>query len=708
MVLRKMPHRVEKVRKEPPDQPRVSQGQVLSKTRGTPSIAVSPPIQIEATSCANVQDGRYTRLGQYTDTYEGEYKSRTSHTTIVEDTSDAGSMTAHMGSEPDMSTVARFDHSSDSNTPSYCNAWPVNSHNPLVKGDQKNALAFIGNHFENVATNKDSSDLEIGLKLTSYFEVGGEVGCGKECFFEGNETADRIPAQTNSELNQSLVDGCHSSGATLSLPADENTAYSVYSNYSNELTFKKITSRCSTTHCDTLLGNGEPLTRVSTKPDVVVRFEREQSSLMQAYGQCRILDMSTAPNGYNGELDCRSIFNTETSGYPMYQVPLEERQSAWILEEKILDISSALVCCFIQWYGACNRQVVQSFNAEISDVAQSAKRDRSKPSSKRKRAKSSKGGQEDSDDGDETSRKRARPGNKPQPQLRFACPFYKRDPEQYHYCQRYEIQKHSHVVQHIRRQHLGPTNYCSRCSKIFVSQSERDQHIRVGNCLRRPLEISGVTQDQLRDIVALRGRRIPDSERWYWDILFPHIPRPNSPYLQNGPLEWFSFTNSFLREFGSQTLGDVLRDMGINALSSEQTEDVMRQFLERSEQLLQGRLDSSQTNSIHQDSSRQDLQTVAMTATSFGVTTLDDFSYSQTMPGNLDSIVDAPFGFDPDHSWALVEGRTGDDFITTTGQITEAAMDFLPVDDGIGIFADEAADREANEEDVCDMIDDTE
>ncbi|KAK7974533.1 hypothetical protein PG989_016381 [Apiospora arundinis] len=114
------------------------------------------------------------------------------------------------------------------------------------------------------------------------------------------------------------------------------------------------------------------------------------------------------------------------------------------------------------------------------------------------------------------------------------------------------------VRQHIDRRHRQPP-HCPSCGRTYAARQKREleAHINQRRCTPVPFELPGVTDDQWDEIRA-RGRAAPhtvnggDSERWFqiWDVLFPGVERPPSPFMNGSILTMRSrdFTQRFMQE----------------------------------------------------------------------------------------------------------------------------------------------------------------
>lgn len=141
-----------------------------------------------------------------------------------------------------------------------------------------------------------------------------------------------------------------------------------------------------------------------------------------------------------------------------------------------------------------------------------------------------------------------------QPSNGFACPFYLNDRHEWHNCLRnYTLNRIVDVRLHLTRAHLLEPQ-CPICGEVFrESSAESDSaekrfntHIQLQNCQPLPSPPParhGLTSDEFEAVRAVAARRPgrgaadPAAEKWFeiWDIVFPNIPRPASPYISEHP-----------------------------------------------------------------------------------------------------------------------------------------------------------------------------
>ncbi|KAF7542590.1 hypothetical protein G7Z17_g11442 [Cylindrodendrum hubeiense] len=129
---------------------------------------------------------------------------------------------------------------------------------------------------------------------------------------------------------------------------------------------------------------------------------------------------------------------------------------------------------------------------------------------------------------------------------RLACPFYKHDPFNHLSClTTYYPRSVADVKQHVQRHPQQPV-HCPTCKHIFSEPDDpnlhrrRETHILERTCALNPVEVPGVTAEQLQRIRSShRARSRSSVEGWFnlWDILFPNHDRPSSPYLAASEFE---------------------------------------------------------------------------------------------------------------------------------------------------------------------------
>ncbi|KAH8204273.1 hypothetical protein TruAng_001559 [Truncatella angustata] len=114
----------------------------------------------------------------------------------------------------------------------------------------------------------------------------------------------------------------------------------------------------------------------------------------------------------------------------------------------------------------------------------------------------------------------------------FACHFYKHNPAMHIACLGFHCKKLKDENQHLTREHQAPRFYCPVCGDTFQTHATSDAHITERTCQRRVFNFQGVTLEQAQRISSIMKSRGSDELRWFlvWDVLFPGVDRPTSPY----------------------------------------------------------------------------------------------------------------------------------------------------------------------------------
>ncbi|KAK4167489.1 hypothetical protein QBC43DRAFT_311964 [Cladorrhinum sp. PSN259] len=126
-------------------------------------------------------------------------------------------------------------------------------------------------------------------------------------------------------------------------------------------------------------------------------------------------------------------------------------------------------------------------------------------------------------------------------QFEMACPLFVSDPQRYRRCLAppQPLTSAAAVREHLATAHQRPF-YCPACGTIFKSASASNRHIEAQTCSVRVIsfdEIEGVPEDDMARLNRWEPQRSQsEEERWYsiWEILFPGVERPSTPYLSRG------------------------------------------------------------------------------------------------------------------------------------------------------------------------------
>ncbi|KAI9151305.1 putative epoxide hydrolase [Paramyrothecium foliicola] len=158
--------------------------------------------------------------------------------------------------------------------------------------------------------------------------------------------------------------------------------------------------------------------------------------------------------------------------------------------------------------------------------------------------------------------------------VRYACPFLKANRRRHIDCSRHQLTRISDVKQHIFRAHISP-EHCARCQAVFPTDEDMTRHLRQDEPCQvlspsTPLP-PAVTDRQVAKLRSRLPRTLTDTEKWYtiWDILFPGLPQPASPYETGDALELLDSIKSSLTTSLSPTLCNNLRAHGLDLQQSE-------------------------------------------------------------------------------------------------------------------------------------------
>ncbi|KAJ2894793.1 hypothetical protein MKZ38_007222 [Zalerion maritima] len=119
------------------------------------------------------------------------------------------------------------------------------------------------------------------------------------------------------------------------------------------------------------------------------------------------------------------------------------------------------------------------------------------------------------------------------PKQLLACPFFKMDPIAWADCHKDTLKEIKRVKEHLYRKHMKPRR-CPRCQEKFPKVSPYNAHVREGKCgLREEAVDVGIDEDQKMRLHKRAPKGTDEKRQWYliWEIAFPLIPPPESPYL---------------------------------------------------------------------------------------------------------------------------------------------------------------------------------
>ncbi|RYN68691.1 hypothetical protein AA0118_g1174 [Alternaria tenuissima] len=186
------------------------------------------------------------------------------------------------------------------------------------------------------------------------------------------------------------------------------------------------------------------------------------------------------------------------------------------------------------------------------------------------------GGSTPPDDGDD-SNKRRRPdsvskGKQPVSELRFACPYYKRNPgrhQTFTSCRDPGFTTVARLKEHLYRRHLLPPQ-CHRCCTTFTNDIALREHQRdpSGCELREQIPLEGFDKEQEKRMKSKKGSQMHHSEVEKWKavyrILFPDdhdadMPSPYIEYQRNTASAGESSSSTRFQEFSRLELPRLVR-----------------------------------------------------------------------------------------------------------------------------------------------------
>ncbi|KAF2728684.1 hypothetical protein EJ04DRAFT_581168 [Polyplosphaeria fusca] len=169
---------------------------------------------------------------------------------------------------------------------------------------------------------------------------------------------------------------------------------------------------------------------------------------------------------------------------------------------------------------------------------------------------------------------------------RFACPFYKHDPNRYRNrrtCPGPGWPTVHRMKEHLYRSHAQPIS-CPRCYQMFDADSDLSNHLRTQPCDNAsPQPVEGIDRETLK---TLRRRSPPlklEEDKWRdtYQLLFPSVPEQDIPspyYDNNSPTEES-------RRFRRELLDRIRRELF--ATAEQEASPVEQRLLRRVASIIQ-------------------------------------------------------------------------------------------------------------------------
>jgi hypothetical protein len=130
----------------------------------------------------------------------------------------------------------------------------------------------------------------------------------------------------------------------------------------------------------------------------------------------------------------------------------------------------------------------------------------------------------------------------------FVCPFWKFDQLKHIRCGSKILPNIRHVKEHLVRVHRRPEFYCQRCHGVFESHKHLESHSLEICKTETASQNDFLTADQLSYLQRRSSRLVTLEQQWFYiyDILFPGLPHPRSPYNDGGREEAVSSYLAFV------------------------------------------------------------------------------------------------------------------------------------------------------------------
>lgn len=165
--------------------------------------------------------------------------------------------------------------------------------------------------------------------------------------------------------------------------------------------------------------------------------------------------------------------------------------------------------------------------------------------------------------------------------MALACPFWKRDSEVHRKCYRYALSRIRDVKQHLHRCHITPWR-CVRCGETFSNEETRNNHWRAEPvCQIREVVTHDLSETQLKALAKKSNPKLTEEDQWFiiWDIVFPEITRPSSPYIDSELSEDLSQFREFWQNHGPDILTRTVDLSSLHDMSEEQKQQYLRTVL---------------------------------------------------------------------------------------------------------------------------------
>ncbi|KAH7227082.1 uncharacterized protein BKA55DRAFT_584118 [Fusarium redolens] len=146
---------------------------------------------------------------------------------------------------------------------------------------------------------------------------------------------------------------------------------------------------------------------------------------------------------------------------------------------------------------------------------------------------------------------------------KFACPYFRKNPERHLECINLKMVRISDVKQHLKRRHTAPYP-CPRCSEGFLSLNLQEDHILQQTCsLGSGANWDSVSLASQKALQARFGKGLSPEAQWYgiWKILFG-VPRTMpKPHLDGVVKEVTGMLRGIWMDEGRQLISEFVQAM---------------------------------------------------------------------------------------------------------------------------------------------------
>ncbi|KAI9164158.1 Vegetative incompatibility protein [Paramyrothecium foliicola] len=149
---------------------------------------------------------------------------------------------------------------------------------------------------------------------------------------------------------------------------------------------------------------------------------------------------------------------------------------------------------------------------------------------------------------------------------KFACPYFKRDPQQFRTClTRCDLKTIADVKQHLWFAHRLP-NFCPVCKQTFETTAAWRLHMMDRSCTKQSLpNFVGITQSQMHKLARRACKSTPEQEQWFevWNIVFPGEPKPENGFLSGRVESWVCSVRDYWADMGQYIIAQFLLEKGM-------------------------------------------------------------------------------------------------------------------------------------------------